>query len=62
MSATPDLSANPLVNVPSYPYGAPPLDIIKTEHFLPAIEHYMAEAKQQVADIKNNRATGCRCH
>ena len=57
MSATPaDLSANPLVNVPSYPYGAPPLDIIKTEHFLPAIEHYMAEAKQQVADIKNNRA------
>lgn len=51
-----DLSSNPLVNGPQLPYGAPPLDIVKTEHFMPAIKHYMAEAKQQIADIKNNRA------
>src|SRR5262245_10517421 len=56
MSKTPDLSSNPLVNGPQLPYGAPPLDLIKTEHFMPAIKYYMEEAKQQIADIKNNPA------
>ncbi len=57
MSKTPDdLLSNPLVNGPKLPHGAPPLDLVKTEHFMPAIKHFMAEAKQQVADIKNNRA------
>ncbi len=51
-----DLSANPLVNGPKLPYGAPPLDVIKPEHYLPAVEFYIAEARQQVEDIKNNRA------
>lgn len=64
MSKTPDLSSNPpdalasnpLVNGPQLPYGAPPLDLIKTEHFMPAIRHYLAEARAQIADIKNNPA------
>jgi len=51
-----EVSNNPLVNGPKLPYGAPPLDSFKTEDFLPAIKFYMAEAKQQIADIKNNRA------
>ncbi|TAL36987.1 MAG: M3 family peptidase [Alphaproteobacteria bacterium] len=48
--------SNPLLNPPDLPFGAPPLDKVKTEHFLPAIKVAMEEAKQQVADIKNNRA------
>lgn len=48
--------SNPLLNPSDLPYGAPPLDKIKTEHFLPALKVAMAEAKEQVADIKNNRA------
>jgi len=51
-----NLVGNPLVDYKDLPYGAPPLDVVKPEHFLPAIEYYIAEAKQQVADIKNNRA------
>lgn len=51
-----DLKSNPLVNGPKLPHGAPPLDIVKTEHFMPAIEHYMAIARQQIADIKSNPA------
>ncbi len=49
-------ATNPLLNPPELPHGAPPLDQIRTEHFLPAFRAAMAEAKQQIADIKNNRA------
>ena len=48
-------ATNPLLNPPELPYGAPPLDKVKTEHFLPAFREAMVEAKQQIADIKNNR-------
>jgi peptidyl-dipeptidase Dcp len=47
---------NPLLEPSDLPYGAPPLDVIKPEHFLPAMRITMAEAKQQIADIKNNPA------
>ena len=48
--------SNPLLEPSDLPYGAPPLDKIKTEHFLPALKVAMEEAKAQVADIKNNPA------
>lgn len=51
-----DLSSNPLINPPELPYGAPPLDKIKTGHFMPAITHFLQEARQQIADIRDNRA------
>jgi peptidyl-dipeptidase Dcp len=52
--AAPD--SNPLLTPSDLPYGAPPLDRIDPGHFLPAMKIAMEEAKQQVADIKSNRA------
>ncbi len=51
-----DLSNNPLINPPKLPYDAPPLDIVKTEHFLPAIKAAVAEARAEVEAIKTNPA------
>jgi peptidyl-dipeptidase Dcp len=45
---------NPLINWPSLPHGAPPLDSVQTEHFLPAVQNAIAEAKEQIEKIKNN--------
>lgn len=49
-----DLSNNPLLNPPQLPNGAPPLDRIKTEHYLPAIREAVKEARAEIEAIKNN--------
>lgn len=49
-----DLSNNPLLNPPKLPNGAPALDQIKTEHYLPAIRAAVDEARAEIEAIKNN--------
>lgn len=57
MSKTPaDLSSNPLVNPPKLENGAPPFDLFKPEHYLPAQAYALTIARQQIEDIKSNRA------
>lgn len=45
---------NPLLNPPSLPHGAPPLDRVKPEHFLPALKTGIATAKAEIDTIKKN--------
>jgi len=54
MSKTPD--TNPLLEPSKLPYGAPPLDSVKVEHFLPAQKIGIEEAKRDIDAIKNNKS------
>lgn len=54
MTSSASLKSNPLVHPPKLPYDALPLDIVKTEHFLPAIEYGIAKHQAEVDAIKNN--------
>jgi len=54
MSKTPDI--NPLLEPSKLPYGAPPLDSVKVEHFLPAQKIGIEEAKRDIDAIKNNKS------
>jgi peptidyl-dipeptidase Dcp len=59
MAATPipaELKSNPLVNPPALPHGAPPLDSIKVEHFLPAVHFGVESAMAEIAAIKENKS------
>jgi peptidyl-dipeptidase Dcp len=47
---------NPFVRESTLPYKLPPLDKIKNEHFVPALEAGMAEQRKEVADIASNKA------
>lgn len=49
-----DLSKNPLLNPPKLPNDAPALDIIKVEHFMPAIKEAVKQARADIDAIKNN--------
>ncbi len=48
-----DLSNNPLVNTPKLPFGAIPFNLIKLEHYLPAIEDGIKKTKVNIEKIKN---------
>ena len=48
------MSDNPLLQISSLPNYAPEFSKIKTEHFLPAIEKAIANARANIEDIKNN--------
>lgn len=56
MSNQPDILSNPLFNPPSLRKDVPALDVIKTEHFMPAIDAALAEARQEIAAIRHNPA------
>ena len=47
---------NPLINPPKLPYGAPALDLVTNDHFVPAIDWALALAKAEIDAIKNNPA------
>jgi peptidyl-dipeptidase Dcp len=47
---------NPLLTESTLPYGAPPFDKIRHEHYLPAFEQGIAEAKAEVDAIVANPA------
>lgn len=49
------MADNPLLAPSTLPNGAPPLDQVKAEHFLPAIEAAIVTAKANIAAIKNNQ-------
>ena len=51
----PHLAGNPLVNPPDLPFGAPPFDVIREEHFEPAIDWALAVAAQNIADIASSK-------
>ena len=50
------LQNNPLLTPSSLPYGAPPLDQLKPEYFIPAVKIAVAAAEKEIAAIKNNPA------
>ena len=49
-----DNTMNPLLTDSTLPYGAPQFDKIKTEHYLPAFEQAITEAKAEIDAIVNN--------
>lgn len=51
-----DLSNNPLLQPSDLPYGAPPLEKIKDEHYLPAFKYALEQARAEINDIKTNKA------
>ncbi len=48
------LSDNPFFNEYATPFGVPPFDIIRTEHYMPAFEEGMARHKVEVDAIINS--------
>lgn len=55
-ATTPPSTDNPLFVESTLPYGTPPLDRIRTEHFRPAHEAGMAEERREIEAIVNNPA------
>lgn len=49
-----DNKMNPLLTDSTLPYSAPQFDKIKTEHYLPAFEQAITEAKAEIDAIVNN--------
>lgn len=48
---------NPLLKSYKTPFQTPPFDEIKPEHFMPAIEEAIKEAKQEIEDISSQSET-----
>lgn len=48
--------SNPLLQEWNTPYQTPPFDKIKTEHYLPAFEYAIEVAKQEVANISQQKS------
>jgi peptidyl-dipeptidase Dcp len=45
---------NPFFSEFATPFGVPPFDLIKPEHYMPAFERGMAEQKKEIAAITSN--------
>ncbi len=50
-------NANPLLQEWKTPYGVPPFNLIKTEHFLPAFEEAMKQNNKNIENIISNTET-----
>ncbi|MDL2308313.1 M3 family metallopeptidase [Bacteroidales bacterium OttesenSCG-928-B11] len=48
---------NPLLQEWNTPHQTPPFNQIKTEHYLPAFEFAISEAKREIADIAEQKST-----
>lgn len=48
------MAVNPLLEISTLPNHAPPFDKIKNEHYMPAVEAGIAEARRNIDAIKNN--------
>ena len=56
VSFQPTIDTNPLLHKWNGPYnGIPPFDLVKIEHFKPALEAAMAEYLQEVERIASSR-------
>lgn len=53
MTATSD-TGNPFFTESSLPYGLPPFDLIRDEHFAPALERGMAEEMTEILAVASN--------
>jgi len=51
------VTINPLLEKSSLPYQAPPFDLIKDEHYLPAFEKGIEEQQAEIKAIAENQAT-----
>lgn len=49
-----NIESNPFFSDYDTPFGIPPFDKIKNEHFAPAFDKAIAESKQEILDIANN--------
>ena len=49
-----EMKENPFLTEWDTPYGVPPFDQIKAEHYLPAFEVAMAQQKAEIDSIANN--------
>jgi peptidyl-dipeptidase Dcp len=49
------VSANPLLNTWTTPFGLPPFGAIRSEDFRPAFETALASHKAEIAEIAQNR-------
>ena len=49
-------NTNPFLKEWNTPYGIPPFEKIKPEHYIPAIEKGIEQQKQEIEDIVNNTA------
>lgn len=47
---------NPLLQEFNTPFGVPPFDLIKNEHFLPAIQEALSQHNQEIEEITSNSA------
>ncbi|MFY0592268.1 M3 family metallopeptidase [Roseivirga sp.] len=47
---------NPLISTFQTPFNTPPFEEIKNEHFKPAIEHLIIEAKKEIDEVVSNNA------
>src|SRR4030042_6658475 len=45
---------NPFFSDFATPFGVPPFDLIKPEHYMPAFERAMAEQKKEIASITSS--------
>lgn len=50
------MSSNPLLQISTLPNHAPPFDKIKNEHYMPAVEEGIKQARAGIEAIKNNQA------
>jgi len=48
------LKNNPFINRPQHKHGAVPFDIIKLEHYIPALDYAIEKAEKNIESIKNN--------
>jgi peptidyl-dipeptidase Dcp len=53
-SGTPENEGNPFLKPYNTPYGVPPFDEIKSEHYLPAIKEGIKQQQEEIAAIVNN--------
>lgn len=53
-SMAPTDTSNPFFTASTLPYGLPPFDLIKDEHFVPALERGMAEEMTDILAIASN--------
>lgn len=55
-SAPTDILKNPLVAEWNTPFQTPPFDLIKLEHYMPAFEYALKQAKQDIYMIANQKS------
>ncbi len=56
-----NIEENPLVKPWNTPFETPPFDQIKTEHYLPAFQYAIKQAKEDIRLIKQTKGPATFC-